>query len=286
LAPRYSASSRIDAGMQGADIQALSTLVDDVTATVLAIDQAVQALKDGAPQSWTYHYASVVARDGGDSVTLENYNRTSEDRSVLEREVRGLLAHRNDLDTVIEHVHAWMGNHEVIINPEITAEERRTFETHRDEAAAQLRQLGLAFESDAQPEGDRWFFQMYGPVKSVPGAADDQSFHRAWTQTPGEFSNPLTLRVSGVADAGYKQRMVAEMRTRVDAAVGMWEPTKRRAFKAQIEADIDEATTRVEVARAIERGVARARAEASTLLGSALEGLLSPITLDFPDLTF
>lgn len=260
VSPEDFGSSQVDVTAQSVGIATLlGVLSNRNTATVNAVDQALAALRNGAPKTWTWHYAAVVARDGDDRVTLENYNRDQEDVSVLERETRNLLGARNEIEDIVAQVKDWIQTKDATLADPSTLQNNLRYIQQAEEA---LEALDIAIRSDVEAPGDRWFFQMYGPVKSQPGAGDDQSFHRAWAR-PGEFSNPLTVRLGAEADDNYREEMVTEVGRRIDGALWAWQGETKRRLKDDYATRIRAAATRGEVARLAEQALAEAKAQAT-----------------------
>ncbi|MDB4950594.1 MAG: hypothetical protein JWM27_3243, partial [Gemmatimonadetes bacterium] len=281
VAPEGFHARRVDLPSQAQGYQALLTeIARGMQATVQSVDAAVRAMEDAAPSSWSWHYAAVVARDGADTVTLENYNREAEDRTVLERQAALLFAVHEQGAQIQQELQNWIqATHAAETVPDLA----ETYLGYADQARQALLGLGVTLRSDLQPEGERWFFQMYGPVKSQPGASDDQSFHHAWTSRAGEFSNALTVRVGAAADATFKQGVLAELDRRIDEGLGSWQVDERTGMKAAYRNRIAAAATRVEVARLLEDAAAEAREDGQSLVDRVLMGVLGYI-LPYPEL--
>lgn len=146
---------------------------------------------------WNWHFATVVARVGGDSVTLENYNRARGKSNALESIYHELLG---ELKTS-------------------KVDKRRRKELGRDQNPADRRKIPSLVAALSEALGkeipdmqrvaraDSWYFQMYGSADQSRGDDVDQSFHSAGT----DYVNPLTLRIAAPADDRYKRVMIGKL---------------------------------------------------------------------------
>jgi len=156
------ASYSLEAEAQDKDTSKLSAdMFDPEKAYKKTLKDLAKELDAAKPQDtpWNQHHAAVVARSGGDAVTLENYNRADDAERILKK-----------LQKDFEQISGMS-----FISME--------------KAVEKLQELGVkvrvAGESAAQQKTQRWFFQMYGSKPS-------QTFHEAWTK--GGFLNPISLR--------------------------------------------------------------------------------------------
>lgn len=162
------------------------------------LDQAqahLQAGRHGLParvqrmmRTWGEHYAGVVAKDGPDVVTLENYNRRTEIRWEHERIFNNLFRDFEQFRLLVSQNVASL----------YQAPDEGTIR-NMVQLARQAGNLPLAYQAalnEAQQSfqqglqltgrtgGGNFFFQMYGP--------GDQSFHSAYKDVA---SNAMTLHI-------------------------------------------------------------------------------------------
>ena len=174
-------------------------------AMVNALGQVASRLLSTTPYlQWGEHWAGVVARSGGDAVTLENYNRRVSDVAALEEAVEKDHKELRGIESAFK-----IGDYE-----QATAE----FAAQDGEnALARLRRLGKNYQRyavavDRNVHGvyhgalERWYFQMYGR-----GA---QSFHAAWK---GVVPGAVTFSVRG-SDAELQGQLGAKLQALVPAA--------------------------------------------------------------------
>ncbi|MDQ6727493.1 MAG: DUF4157 domain-containing protein, partial [Actinomycetota bacterium] len=166
---------------------------------------------DVLKHKWGYHYAGIVAKVGSDAVSLENYNRETQQQWALDdlfmEQIGAVVDLRNQLDT-------WAnGGMTIPGNPKqrkdwISARRRELENLGATATAAQGRAAAAMKDVEEAMVGlellpDRlWHFKMYG---SAPG----QSFHEQWE---GTVDDAMTLRVrqsTQVARAEYGQRLTA-----------------------------------------------------------------------------
>ncbi len=143
--------------------------------------------------SWFVHYASVMARDGDDSVTLENYNRIPERDWAIRKIFNKLLldfgefreyvsrtteqlALMNDSDQAMELVGK--------LYSEVLDEKQQVSSNLRDALALAKTSFDTELKENGQYMKSLLFFQMYGPGK--------QSFHSAYE---GSTFDPITTRL-------------------------------------------------------------------------------------------
>lgn len=145
---------------------------------------------------WNYHFAGVVARSGGDYVTLENYARGAD----IDKAIGAIWPTLSQAKAMLAKYHEML---EYIDpdNPGRFDKAKRAAITNLQQAARDAREITNAL--DGVTVAALWYFQMYGPARKMvdDGAgpkAVDQSFHAAMVKT-GDFLSPLTLRISASA---------------------------------------------------------------------------------------
>jgi hypothetical protein len=182
----------------GKNVSKPQELLDD------SLKLSTKKLANFRKRVWTWHFATVVARRGTDSVTLENYNRQTTGAQEIE-------ARWEDLQQVYskyaKHMKVPEESKPSVKMPalrEVLKKKQVAFE------AAQFEYLRL-FDD----KGQRWFFQMYGSPLKEGDRGLDQSFHTAWTSA-NDFVNPLTLRVSAAANESFKFRIIEKLRRAVE----------------------------------------------------------------------
>ncbi len=141
---------------------------------------------------WGRHYATVVARDGEDSVTLENYNRQTEKDFII-REIF------NNLVREFEEFRTFVGEQTESISLAISSDQateliNKAVETKAgvEEISAKLERaldeakttIDTGLKSQQEYQASLLHFQMYGP--------GEQSFHAAFRSMT---SDPLTIRL-------------------------------------------------------------------------------------------
>ena len=148
---------------------------------------------------WGEHWAGVIAKSGGDYVTLENYNRATSSAAIVEqaverdyKELRG-----------ISNVHTYQQNTAAYAKQGNENRWQRLKRLGRNytQYAVQIGQVGGHFANDT----DNWYFAMYGS-----GA---QSFHEAWKNA---LPNSVTMKVHA-SDQEQQTQLVAQLRTLVPA---------------------------------------------------------------------
>jgi hypothetical protein len=176
---------------------------------------------------WTWHAATVVARSGGDSVTLENYNRGTTASQILDRFWQDFSRRHADAADVI--------NEQLKAQRASSAPSRERLKRAIQAVQDGVREfawveLQLVDNLEAKAAAERWYFQMYGQ-----GA---QSFHEVWA--PTGFVQPLTLRVGATipADEAFFERveaaLEAERRAQIPQALkDDADQRPRRAYSAR-----------------------------------------------------
>lgn len=134
--------------------------------------------KNKPHMQWGEHWAGVVAKSGGDSVTLENYNRVAADTDLIMEMLENDYKELKGLDYIHEFVQR-------------TAD----YESPPGESGwRRLARLGRNYMNYAAKTGavvghyqnqlDRWYFAMYG--------SEDKSFHEQWKDAA---PNAVTAKV-------------------------------------------------------------------------------------------
>lgn len=166
-----------------------------------ALDIAEQDMSEKAKtliDSWSYHFATVVARDGADTMTLENYNRGVENenhiRDIFHKLFIGFGEFREEVQQKLEggqeddgnirygvnHYHElihWMATELPVMRDDLS----QNAKTALQEA---LYSVETGLNVSTQYQNKQLYFEMYG--------SGDQSLH---TKFKGTGYNPNTLRV-------------------------------------------------------------------------------------------
>lgn len=137
--------------------------------------------------TWSYHFAAVVARSGNDYVTLENVNRASEVNealdavwTVLGRTKEGIRKYQEALE-----LYSVEG-----LGPEERAEQTRKAQVY---VLRQLAETQTKTNLLGEIAGAVWYFQMYGPL--------EQSFHEEMAGS-GAFGEAFTVRLGKAPEGG------------------------------------------------------------------------------------
>ena len=208
-------TAQLDTQQYLAAIQALQQIEPgkDVTSQQV-VDENVRAMMS----VWGVHYAGVVARDGADTVTLENYNRIPE----RDWEVRRIF---NNLFEDFADFRQYIADKAETLNLNYsTAQASRLIKEVNDLHKAAVQQgrvvdakyskavheaqesLANGLQKDDEMYNSLIHFQMYGP--------GDQSFHSAFK---GMTSNPVTYRTR----ASVKEGLADQIEDRAAAYVGI-----------------------------------------------------------------
>jgi hypothetical protein len=160
----------------------------DLRNTNQLLDVKVQAISLKAKSLkhlWVYHYAGVVAKDGGDNITLENYNRGQEKRWNINDAFDDLyIAHQAFRDFVAQQTPTLKAQDHILQRNLINqAQQRGILVNGALQAFLDLAQAKV--NANIGPINDMIHFKMYG---SMPG----QSFHEKWQPST---ANQVTLRV-------------------------------------------------------------------------------------------
>ncbi len=160
----------------------------DLRNTNQLLDVKVQAISLKAKSLkhlWVYHYAGVVAKDGGDNITLENYNRGQEkkwnindafdDLYIAQQAFRDFVALQTPTLKAQDHI-----QQRALINQ---AQQRGLLVNGALQGFLDLAQAKV--NANIGPINDMIHFKMYG---NMPG----QSFHEKWQPST---ANQVTLRI-------------------------------------------------------------------------------------------
>lgn len=144
-------------------------------------------------QTWNEHYAGVVAKDGADTVSLENYNRAFEveweHERIFNNLFRDFAEFRNLVSAKVDSL-SKTPKQDVIQQLVALAAQAPTLNILYQNAlqeATQSFQTGL--ETRNHSFNEQFYFDMYGP--------GDQSFH---SKFKGMSNNPVTLRITEDVD--------------------------------------------------------------------------------------
>ena len=230
-------------------------LLDDQQKIVNYIKKIVdRGLTSLTRNVWTWHAATVVARSGGDSVTLENYNRGTTASQILDRFWKDFSRRHGDAAEVINEQLKAVGASSAPSRERL----RRAIQAVQDGVREfALIELQLVENLEGVAAAERWYFQMYGQ-----GA---QSFHEVWA--PTGFVQPLTLRVGATipTDEPFLERVAAalevERRAQIPQALKdeddqrpRWEFSERqRQVLAPFVAGMQQARSKSEVAQLAEQ---------------------------------
>lgn len=185
----------------------LSAADQQVDVMKLAVDDRIKAMKG----TWGYHYAGVAAKHGADIVTLENYNRGTEN----EWEVRRIF---NQLFADCRKFREFVWSRTATLSTGKLGEKSRkdlleaAAKAVEDESLTLTRKYRRAVREAAEAASRPYagaeliYFQMYGPK------AKGQSFHQAFESST---ANPLTLRLRNSRDLA-RQQARAEITARRD----------------------------------------------------------------------
>ena len=176
-----------DEDKAGGYLQAL----EELEAAEATLDQGrsnASARVQNMLRTWGEHYAGVVAKDGSDAVTLENYNRKTEIGWEHERIFNNLFRDFEEFQTLVAGQVASLArtpNAETIRNLVQTAAQAPDLQQEYAEALAEAQASFIqGLEQTERTLGGNSFFAMYGP--------GDQSFHAAYQ---GTTANAVTLHI-------------------------------------------------------------------------------------------
>ena len=176
--------------------------LNDLNATNQLLDVKTQGLNAKAmslKHLWIYHYAGVIAKDGGDTITLENYNRAQEKRWIISDAFNRLFLAQQDFRDFV-----WQSTTD--LKAQDFARQRQLINNMQARGAL----LNGAFqglydtahgivEAHIGPMRSMIHFKMYG---SEAG----QSFHEKWQPST---ANQVTLRIRQSLDQTKNQKVNA-----------------------------------------------------------------------------
>ncbi len=187
-------------------IQALDNAQNDLDIMRKELNDPSKAMLD----RWNEHYAGVVAKDGGDVVTLENYNRDVELNFELQRVFNNLfLRFAQFRDFTWAHTEFLAKPKPVMDSEELkdyiqkAKTAAQVLNNEEDEIVDQYVQALNTANTMIENELDKddaggldslIYFRMYG--------AGDQSFHSQWK---GTADNPLTVRIRSSCELEKKE---------------------------------------------------------------------------------
>ncbi len=158
------------------------------------------AENDMFKHKWGYHYAGIVAKVGGDAVSLENYNRGTQLGWALDdlyneriQAVVGLRNHLESLANAGETVPSIpkLRNQWFVSLASDLNKLGATATVDQIAARNALNQVATAAQGMEIGTSDLWHFKMYG-------SGGGQSFHEQWENT---VDSPMTLRIRQSEDA-------------------------------------------------------------------------------------
>ncbi len=157
--------------------------------------QEMSAEAQSLIDSWSYHFATVVARDGADSVTLENYNRSVENENVTREifhklfdgfgEFRELVQEK--MESVKDNIRYGTGTYKELIQwmaVELPQLKKDLSKNAKIALAEALESVNTGLNEGPEYQNKLLYFEMYGK--------GDQSLHETFKKTG---FNPITLRV-------------------------------------------------------------------------------------------
>lgn len=187
--------------------QAALTALNDADRSVDVAKQQTDAKIQAMRNIWGEHYAGVVATDGGDSITLENYNRRAEHAWELARIFNNLFSgfeeFRNFVATQVQSLPLGIETEEssrliqaAMANANIMGEELG--EQYRQAIAAANHTVTTSLVQDEDHARTMLHFQMYGKQAG-------QSFHEKFA---GTTYNAVTTRIeSSASEARERKRL-------------------------------------------------------------------------------
>jgi hypothetical protein len=195
----YSTTKGSDEYLQAIrDLRAANGSVDTILRNIaLAQDEATRAFQ--LKTFWGEHYAGVVAKDGGDTVTHENYNRAPQVKWPINEAFNDLYAKVAEFRAYVRGLTGVltaknMGKQIQMIQgfeAQIRLDGTVLSNKQQKRVDAALKTVGGRIDEELGK--DMIYFQMYGQ-------AAGQSFHEKFTQSQGLMSataNAMTLRVRG-----------------------------------------------------------------------------------------
>jgi len=188
------------------------------------------------------HHAAVVAKDGSDSITFENYNRSVEKNFLFIKQWEALgekfKFFADEIAQEIETIATDNTKNALIKYIEIRTKKVRQLQGLNNDLGTLVKNTYIAFQKNSSSEyNDLWHFNMYG-------TDDGQSFHEKWAASHG---NPVTVRTSANVDAEKVQRFRREIAMKLQIkGLDFGSPNVVGTQIPTLYADLLTATTRVE----------------------------------------
>lgn len=174
------------------------------------------------------HHAAVVAKDGPDTVTFENYNRGVESdvflNDVWEGWFTGTEEFNEEVNTEVREMLSSIRQEEQNPNYDNHLRKLQSFKKKK-EALDKFQQDFISITAEVRAkietnifdeQNDLWHFNMYGPAGSQftdeKGHVGGQSFHDVWSKS---VPNTHTVRTTGLID----EQMKDKLRKKVDHLV-------------------------------------------------------------------
>ena len=192
------------------------------------------------------HHAAVVAKDGGDSVTFENYNRGVERRNLNNDKWQELTERFNQLkDTSNATLQQLSVERDAILNNDGTSPmmKRREALIKQERQLDVLRQNFVEINADTkikiesnlgQNDREKWHFNMYGPAGQFffdeNGILQGQSFHEKWGGAHS-VANAITLRTAASAQSAKGIAVTQELQKGFSAHI--YKLLKQKGFSGQ-----------------------------------------------------
>ncbi|WP_294670069.1 hypothetical protein [uncultured Fluviicola sp.] len=172
------------------------------------------------------HHAAVVAKDGPDTVTFENYNRGVESDVFLDDVWEGWFTgseeFRKDVNSEVRDMLRSIREEEQNPNYDNYLRKLRSFKKKK-EALDKFQQDFVQITAKVRAkletnifdeQNDLWHFNMYGPANKTftdeNGNVSGQSFHDVWSKS---VPNTVTVRTTGLVD----HHMIQSVREKLPA---------------------------------------------------------------------
>lgn len=196
-------------------------------ASLLGMVAASQHQKAQGIVPFREHHAAVVAKDGADSVTFENYNRSAEEDTLKTDLWDRLLAEfnqfDNNLDPELQNIKAEVGRIKrsdqgpIQKMMRILDQRKQHLEKLRQGFVAVQANVNLKLETNlGDGANELWHFNMYGPAHATyvdpEGNQKPQSFHEVWSPS---IANALTVRTTATANQYFLRDKKAELGHRI-----------------------------------------------------------------------
>lgn len=166
------------------------------------------------------HHAAVVAKDGPDTITFENYNRGVESDVFLDDVWEGWFTgseeFRKDVNGEVRDMLRSIREEEQNPNYDNYLRKLRSFKKKK-EALDKFQQDFVQITSTVRAkletnifdeQNDLWHFNMYGPAGAQftdeNGNVSGQSFHEVWSKS---VPNTVTVRTTGLIDDQMKDKL-------------------------------------------------------------------------------